>query len=580
MEKEHKRGLQLMGKISCVVAIPMIAIVVIGCIIGINGMNDVSDILMKEELHAASYSFMNTMNTLSTEDFRYDNGILYKGGVDITGNQSILDEFKENTGVDVSVIVEDVRRATTMTDALGNSLKDQPISAEVYEKLQQGEDVYDDNLTIGSAKYFVFYTPLKSSDGSIYGSLFVGYNQHAVSAMMKSSMTKMIATLCILAVLALAVVIVLIRSIGSVLTKTVGHLEEVADGSLNVTVHDKMMQRSDELGEVSRSLQKLVNSFTSIVGNIMSSASELDRFSGEFKNSFHNIKDSIDNINIAVDEIAHGATQQAGDTQQANEEVIAMGEAIDATAGNIITLSDSARKMSDYNQSADAVLKELLEISRRTNESVDEVQKQTDDTNQSAIEIQEATELIANIASQTNLLSLNASIEAARAGEQGKGFAVVATEIRTLADQCRESADKIAHVVNELIENSNQSVHTMNEVMDSIGEQNKKLENTLAMFGELNEEIGIVSQAISEISVEVDGLGVTKNEVLEQLESLSAIAQENAASTEETSASMVELSDIVEECTANTNGLVHLSEKLRENTTLFTIDAIKEEIKP
>ena len=84
MEKEHKRGLQLMGKISCVVAIPMIAIVVIGCIIGINGMNDVSDILMKEELHAASYSFMNTMNTLSTEDFRYDNGILYKGGVDIT----------------------------------------------------------------------------------------------------------------------------------------------------------------------------------------------------------------------------------------------------------------------------------------------------------------------------------------------------------------------------------------------------------------------------------------------------------------------------------------------------------------
>lgn len=67
------------------------------------------------------------------------------------------------------------------------------------------------------------------------------------------------------------------------------------------------------------------------------------------------------------------------------------------------------------------------------------------------MEIQEATELIASIASQTNLLSLNASIEAARAGEQGRGFAVVAGEIRTLADQCSESADKIANVVHELL---------------------------------------------------------------------------------------------------------------------------------
>ena len=87
------------------------------------------------------------------------------------------------------------------------------------------------------------------------------------------------------------------------------------------------------------------------------------------------------------------------------------------------------------------------------------------------------------------MLALNASIEAARAGEHGKGFAVVAEEIRQLADQCSESADKIANVVNTLIGNSNRSVFKMNEVVESIKEQNRKLEDTRNIFDGLNQEM-------------------------------------------------------------------------------------------
>lgn len=578
MEAKKKKGLRLMGKISVVVAVPMVALVILGCIIGVNGMNVVSTILMKEQLQNAEYSFMHIMDALSEEDYRYENGNLYKGEYDVTANESVLSDFKENTGIDVSIIVGDVRCATTMTDASGNNMKDQAISSEVYNRLMNGEIVYDNNLEIGSRKYLVYYAPIKNSAGEIYGSLFVGYDKQKVSAVVNSSVMKMVGTLCVIAVIAIVAVILLMSSIGKILHNTVGHLEEVADGSLNVTVHNKVMERSDELGEVSRSLQKLVASFTEIVKNIITTSNELDSFSNDFKKSFDNIKGSIENINTAVNEIANGATQQAGDTQKANEEVIHMGDAIDATAGNVIALTDSAQKMGDYNQSANNILKELLEISKKTNQSVDEVQKQTGETNRSAMEIQEATDLIASIASQTNLLSLNASIEAARAGEQGRGFAVVASEIRTLADQCSESADKIANVVNALLDNSNRSVRTMNEVMISVGEQNQKLENTLTMYGKLNEEILIVSQAIKEISVQVDGLGDTKNAVLELLESLSAVSEENAASTEQTSASMIELSDIVEECTENTDGLLTLSGNLRDNTTRFSLDAIKDKI--
>lgn len=578
MEAKKKKGLQLMGKISVVVAIPMAALVLLGCLIGVSGMNGVSDILMKEQLESAEYSFGQIMDGLSDGDYRYENGTLYKGDYDVTANENVLTEFKENTGIEVSIVVGNVRGATTMSDADGKSMKGQSISETVYEKLKAGEADYDQKLKIGSKNYLAYYMPIKNASGEIYGSLFVGYDKKTVSAMTRSNIYKMVGTLCVIAVAVMAVIAFLMRSIGKVLHNTVDHLEEVADGSLNVMVQNKVLERNDELGEVSRSLQKLVSSFKEIVKNIMTASAELDSFSGEFKESFDNIKESISNINTAVDEIANGATQQAGDTQKANEEVINMGDALDSTAGNVIALTDSAQKMSDYNSSANEILEELLEISKKTNQSVDDVQKQTDETNRSAMEIQEVTELIASIASQTNLLSLNASIEAARAGEQGRGFAVVAGEIRTLADQCSESADKIANVVHELLDNSNQSVHTMNEVMVSIEQQNEKLENTLKMYAQLNDEIHIVSQAIHEISAQVDGLGDTKNAVLELLESLSAISEENAASTQQTSASMIELSNIVEECTEKTAGLLTLSANLRDNTTKFSIDVIKDNI--
>jgi methyl-accepting chemotaxis protein len=276
-------------------------------------------------------------------------------------------------------------------------------------------------------------------------------------------------------------------------------------------------------------------------------------------------------MNIAVTEIAEGATQQAADTQSVSSSIEDIDGAIIKTSESVGTLNDSALSMKKNNEMVDQTLKELFDISVRTSESVDEVQKQTNLTNESVQDIRSATDLIAGIANQTNLLSLNASIEAARAGEAGRGFAVVAEEIRGLADQSRESADRIRGIVETLIENSNHSVEVMSGVVEEIKQQNDKLGVTQEAFDNLNKEIENVVQAIDAISEQLDGIVKNKGSITSGIEGLNEVSQNNAASTQQTAATMDQLDEIVTECRQATEELINISREVTENAKKFKL---------
>lgn len=571
---EKKKGLNLMTKILITALIPLILIVVIAGVSIHSVGSVVARKLVKHEMQTASYALEMTLDSLGSGDYHSDGTNLYKGNYNLNANNQTIDDFKKKTNVDVTVCWKKTRMVTSVIDKDGKRVTGTAISDSVYDKVMQDGKYFSDNTDIEGTEYYGYYEALKNADGSSQAIIFTGMPSSDVKAIYKKRLVNTTVFMIIITLMACALLAVVITFIVKAITKVIGHLDEVADGKMDFKISEKLLQRSDEIGNIARSVHTLIGGLASIVVNIHHSTGELAEFKDDFQKKFETINNSISNVNVAVDEIANGATSQADETQKVSSQINDMGDAITKTSQNVDSLTQSTEQMKEHNEQLDTTIQELMAISDRNKESLAAVYNQTNETNQSVMHIGNAVDMITDIAGQTNLLSLNASIEAARAGEYGKGFAVVADQIRQLADQSANTAKEIGEIVAELIENSNTSVETMGVVRQEMTGQYEKLNTTKDIFEQLNEEVNNVVTAIESISTEVESLDRLKGEVLGSAESLAAIAQENAASTEETSASMVELGEIVNDCNTKTQQLVDIADSMEENVHKFHVASI------
>ena len=319
------------------------------------------------------------------------------------------------------------------------------------------------------------------------------------------------------------------------------------------------MVRADESGRDEFSLfGKYVNEFLGKLAGVIQTAqniSEKVKYSGDELDSMAKGSSvTSSEISKAVEDISSGAGTQAEEVEVASAQIAEMG----STFGQIV-------KNVDY-------LGELSDANGKTDDAFSQVVQQIHTTNDSVKKIREATELITSIASQTNLLSLNASIEAARAGEAGKGFAVVATEISQLAAQSSSSADIIKGIIEELVREAELTVSIVDEVSAILGRQQEKLHQTKGHFDVLEKGIENSDGETGQIKANTGICEDARKKVEEVIISLSAISQENAAAAEETTASMAELDGTISNLVGTAQELNSLADELDSKLKFFQID--------
>ncbi len=527
-------------KLLAVIIIPMLVLFLVTDIGAAVLMRQGLEKQVYDQLQLACTSLQAAYNAEDAGDYKIDGEQVFKGNWSVTDSNGLLDSMVKGSKVDLTFFYGDTRRATTVikkgtTDrAVGTQAADNIINTVLIG----GNIIKTPNANVNGTPYYAVYMPAYNRDGSVVGMYFAGETTQVVNSFINNSILMI--TLLAAAVFIVATVMgcVIAISISKSIRNINAALGYLADGDLGASCESERINKYDEIGNLAASTNHLAKSLNDIVSSIRVNAEELSSNSVKLDGSIKNTNQAVASISQAINDVANGAVSQAEDTTDTMASIEELSTSIDVISKDIERLSVRADESGEISSKAKETMSELIRINADTKSNIDEIVKQSSQNVDTVGEINAIIATIQEIASQTNLLSLNASIEAARAGEQGRGFAVVADEIGKLANQTQDSSGEIQAIITKLIEAIQATAEKAKKLNENAELQVDKLNQTSGMFDSVLNDVDEIARDSKRVDESIRGIGAVKTEIGQKIESLASVSENNCANAEETTANV------------------------------------------
>ncbi len=490
----------------------------------------------KNELKATAEALSAAYNQNSGEYFKNDDGEIWKGTYNVSLSQKLVTEMSEKTGSSLTFFYGDKRLVTSLKDKKGDYILGSKAGDYLKKNvLEGGKDVFTSRVSVEGTMYYGYYIPVKQNNSDdIIGMIFAGMPVREVDKTINLVSGLLFLILGIVLILTILVSVLASKEIASAIEDSVLVVQNMASGNLNVSINRKNLGRKDEVGKLSAGTKSLRESLGNMIGAISDNTLSLDVASQDMSNIAGQASDAMDSISENLKSVLESAKNQAEVTASVDDNVNNINMMLKQTGDEADGLSDVADDMLGTGREVDNSLKNLYNSNEEVLDAIERIRKQTSETDISVDKIKEAVNLIASIAEETNLLSLNASIEAARAGESGKGFAVVAVEISKLAEQSNAASADIEKMIMDLGKNSERTVETMEMVQDAINRQSDDMNNTRKIFEKVKDRINLVAKGVANIREATERLEGETTYIAEDINGLNAAANKNMENVKET----------------------------------------------
>lgn len=461
------------------------------------------------------YNSLNEKLGYITMNVKLDISLDALGSIDLGSGSSfafITPDGVETTRDGKSEVNQTIFSYTTFYDDLKASSQ-----SSGYEWMQDASD---------GKVYLYAYAKIGESGAVICGRI----PESVISASVNTIRTTSIIVVIIAAVVSSLVGVFVSTSMGHAVKGISNGFEQAAKGDLTVSINTK---RKDEFGALSASANKMIENTKRLLLKVSSTADSLKTSSDDIGGASDALVDASANITSSVNEIRLGLDTQAQDAGSCLAAADQLTEKIEVVRENVKVIDDMA---ADADASVKSGISAVENLKVKANETSDVTKGVIVDIEALARETSSIENIVAtinDIASQTNLLSLNASIEAARAGEAGRGFAVVAEEIRKLAEQSAVSAGEIGTIIASITSKTEKTATAAKHAEEIVKQQEDAVSTTLSEFNVISENVKTIASHLKDIGLQVAEMEKAKVNTLSAVEGISAVSEEAAASSAE-----------------------------------------------